>query len=367
MINKIKLLLPAFIAFLKVISFRLLTKKQDLIFFCTSYVDEVWIRSTLKKCVEHNLQATLVVISYDKSLTQKLYKEYGDSVKILVINRGDAVRFINAKLIVTASSGLQKSFFNKSSKLIHMPHSLSSLHAIYPGGAFNGYDYLFSVGPYQDDEFKKLNGNQTFNVGYGKFDLIKDQKVKESKDKTILLAPSWHEGNFFDLVGSDLLKMLLENKYNVVLRPHPSHFISPNSHIQKAFNIYKDNSYFTLEDSTQGFDSFYKADLMISDFSGVAFEFAYSRLNPVLFIESKYKVLNKAWKDLKIEPFEFYARKECGVIAEPNISSISAALKKVTPSKKWRESIIDSRSKNIYNFNLCADNAYGIIEDLLNQ
>ncbi len=39
-------------------------------------------------------------------------------------------------------------------------------------------------------------------------------------NNTVLIAPSWHEGNIFEVCMTELVKTLLKDGYQVIVRPH---------------------------------------------------------------------------------------------------------------------------------------------------
>ena len=80
-----------------------------------------------------------------------------------------------------------------------MPHSLSSLHMIYPEDAFDGYDLIFSAGPHHCDEFReitKARGLKNFGtvpIGYGKLDVLRQELVAKKKPPIQVLTFFLHQ------------------------------------------------------------------------------------------------------------------------------------------------------------------------------
>ena len=125
---------------------------------------------------------------------------------------------------------------------------------------------------------------------------IRHQKSKmkvidKNEKKTILLAPSWGTDNILESIGESLIDAIILKDYILIIRPHPIFFIEKKDIIKKLREKC-DNINIFLENSTDDDSSFFKADIMISDYSGVAFEFAFLREKPILFIDVPKKVLN---------------------------------------------------------------------------
>jgi YidC/Oxa1 family membrane protein insertase len=73
----------------------------------------------------------------------------------------------------------------------------------------------------------------------------------------------------------------------------------------------------TLETDVASTQSLFDADVLISDWSGVALEYAFARERPVLFVDVPRKVNNPGYAALGIEPLEVEIRGEIGVILSP--------------------------------------------------
>ena len=60
----------------------------------------------------------------------------------------------------------------------------------------------------------------------------------------------------------------------------------------------------------------YTADLLITDWSAIGYEFSFTTDKPALFINTQMKVVNKAYKKLKIKPFDIVGRNQVGKAIE---------------------------------------------------
>ena len=56
------------------------------------------------------------------------------------------------------------------------------------------------------------------------------------------------------------------------------------------------------------------ADIIVSDWSSVAFEFSFSTFKPVLFVDVPRKINNPNYKQLDIEPVEVSSREILGSV-----------------------------------------------------
>ena len=64
-------------------------------------------------------------------------------------------------------------------------------------------------------------------------------------------------------------------------------------------------------------DSILRSDILVSDWSAMALEYAWGLEKPVLFIDVPRRIRNPNWQELGIEPIESAIRSEVGEIVSP--------------------------------------------------
>ena len=106
--------------------------------------------------------------------------------------------------------------------------------------------------------------------------------------KTILLSPSWGKETLLSKYGLELLLPLAQSGFHIIIRPHPQSFISPRERenieqLQAALKAYKNVEW---DRDTPNVKAFARADMMISDFSSVIFDFVCLQGKPVLTIDN---------------------------------------------------------------------------------
>ena len=97
-------------------------------------------------------------------------------------------------------------------------------------------------------------------------------------------------------------------------------------------------------------ESFHEADLLVTDWSGSAYEYAFGTERPVLFIDTPAKIRNEDWQELKIEPFEVRLRPKVGQVLPPqNLDSLSQVVDEMLGSaREYRDVLIQLREKNVF-------------------
>jgi hypothetical protein len=224
----------------------------------------------------------------------------------------------------------------RKGKTVYAFHSLNSTHTAYRTGAFDHYDQFMCTGPHHVEELKRLrvDSPELSEVGYYKLDLIRtehEEWLSEGKveEDVVLLAPSWGRENLLEAHGSEIIGALLGGGFRVIVRPHPQFFHSlyPEGAevmdgLQREFGRH-DSVEFELNINTQ--DSFHRSGLMISDWSGAAYEYALGTLRPVLFVDTPQKIFNPEWEQVGLPSFERAMREEVGaVIATADVASAGA-------------------------------------------
>lgn len=253
-----------------------------------------------------------------------------------IIGSGSARTWVfstmDANVVVTTTPDLQTMQLKRSNRnvfYIYVHHSLVSTHMAYRPAAFDHFDAIMCSGPHHVRETRaaeKLDGlppKTLVEHGYGRLDslianrgTVGDQSDDKADDYagTILIAPSWGDNSILQTHGRQLVGSLIDAGYRVIVRPHPQTTREHPELISEMAVNYKDNSAFTLDYDPTNESSMGIADLMISDWSGVALEFAYGFEKPVLFVDLPRKVNNPAYGDLDIDPFEVLIRDEIGEI-----------------------------------------------------
>lgn len=313
-------------------------RSRDVLFLSSSPVDEVWIRSTALRCHAEGLQVEVVICGDRRSRADNFLEPYrAAGIKARAgLSFASAAR-IRCRLAVTASSGLDRRIFpTRARRFIHMPHSLASLHMIYPAEAFDGYDVLFAAGPHHEAEFaaiacaRGLGPRDAHAVGYGKLDVLAQQLAERGPRAAgrprVLLAPSWGPDNLLDRCGVALVQALLAAGLDVVVRPHPLFFLDRAPVLEAIRAMEQREPALRLESPFEGDDAIFDADVLVGDYSGIGFEFAALRGRPVVSVDVGLKVANPDWLALGLAPVEIACRLGIGAVVAPVVDEIVEAV-----------------------------------------
>lgn len=249
---------------------------------------------------------------------------------------------------------------------IYLFHSLNSAHTAYRTGAFDNYDVFFCCGSHHVRELRALRENrglppaELLEVGYYKLDRIAtahdSYEAKLPNETTALIAPSWGPGNIFESCGEEVVSSLRAEGFRVIVRPHPQFFhgLYPAGRtvVDNLQQRFAGDDLVEFELSIETEDSFHEADLMVSDWSGAAFEYALGTLRPVLFVETPQKIFNQGWEDLGLPSFERSMRREVGRVVAPGVGVDIGrfATDLIDSADEWRDKLRQLRAETVFNF-----------------
>ena len=243
-------------------------------------------------------------------------------------------------------------------------HSLNSTHRAYNEGAFDHYDTIHCVGTFQKDEIRKREAlldhspKTLIDAGYYRVERIfnqfqnRSQTSKENDSPTVLIAPSWSKDNIFEYHGAELLQTLSNAKFNLIVRPHPEMMKRKPEVFNALLNQFQDQPNITFETEVTTDDALIEADLLITDWSGIALEFAFGTERPVLYLDVPAKIHNSNFGDLGLPVFEEEVRSKIGLIHPANeLGSLPESLSQLYKRKdEFRETIQQLREENIFAF-----------------
>ena len=221
---------------------------------------------------------------------------------------------------------------------VYVFHTITSTHMVFQKSAFDHFDSIFCVGPYQIQELRateqlySLKQKNLVECGYGLIDkLIRSRSslpqqqnfLSKNNKKNILIAPSWGKQNLLESIGIELVKILLDAGYYVTVRPHPMTIKKSPKIIKQILEKFEKNPDFLLDTNTSSFDQLFSSYALITDWSGIGFEYAFVCERPVIYVDVPKKVYNKEYEKIGLEPFEISIRDKIGeIVSIQNIETI---------------------------------------------
>ena len=266
---------------------------------------------------------------------------------------------------------IKRSLVRKDIEYIYTDHGVSSDNMTLRPHALDHFDTLFCVGPHQMEEaraIEKLYGlkpRRLVQVGYGLLDEMTAAWEAREKGpggkKTILIAPSWQKDNIMDSCVDALVEQFSALDCRIVIRPHPQYVRLYGEKIDGLISRYQERigEDFVVQTDFSSTDTVYMADLLVTDWSNVGFEFALSTRKPVLYINTPMKVMNPEYDKIDVVPFDIRIRGQLGGELELRELDRAGALARelLSHPEEFRETIQAVKEKEIYNLGRGAEAA----------
>ena len=124
-------------------------------------------------------------------------------------------------------------------------------------------------------------------------------------------------------MGIELVKILLDAGYHVTVRPHPMTIKKSPNTVKQILEKFEKNPDFLLDTNTSSFEQLFSSYALITDWSGIGYEYAFVCERPVIYVDVPKKAHNKEYEKIELVPFEISIRDKIGeIIAVQNIETI---------------------------------------------
>lgn len=204
---------------------------------------------------------------------------------------------LHANICLSTTPGLDVYQWKRSkyvNRYIHIMHTIDELLG-YKMFGLDFYDEILTTGQFQEEYVRKiealrmLKAKKIHVVGSTYLDVMAKRYSEYTKNdtenstKTILLAPSWGKEAIFSKFGDNIIDALISTGYRIIIRPHPQSYKSELDLITRLTNKYPESENIIWDNNVDNFESLCKADIMITDFSSVMFDFCFVFNKPLIY------------------------------------------------------------------------------------
>lgn len=218
------------------------------------------------------------------------------------------LNFLNAAIVLSTTPGLEVYQWKRAKDVqfyVHIPHAASDI-TMYRMFGIDYYDAVLLSGEYQVgqvralEQLRGLPEKELVKVGIPYMDemaaRLRAAGPAPEHPRTVLLAPSWGKSALFSIYGGKIIETLLKTGYHVIVRPHPQSFKSETEMIEKLMAEYPASEQLEWNRDTDNFEVLRRSDILVSDFSGVIFDFTLIFDKPVIYTDPQFDVsLYDAW------------------------------------------------------------------------
>jgi YidC/Oxa1 family membrane protein insertase len=323
-----------------------------------------------KDIIEIILHKTDIIIHYITSdPADEVFKLQSDNFQVYYIGEKKLIVLMmkmDADMVVMTMPDLQKYHIKRSMvrddiEYVYIDHGIGSINLMLRKHALDYFDTVFASNDISYRELKeqeKQYGLMPRNIVKYGFCLIdnmireyESQPVIENEVKTILIAPSWQEDNLLDLCIDQILDQLLGKGYHIIVRPHPQYVRHCYEKLELLKQRYAQYDDFTLQTDFSSNDTVFNADILMTDWSGIAYEYSFTTLKPSLFIDTPMKVMNPDYKEIDVVPFDIEIRNQIGLsVSVDHLEELDSVVRKLLYSEDYqKENMKALRDKYLYN------------------
>ena len=212
------------------------------------------------------------------------------------------LNFLNACIVLSTTPGLDVYQWKRSKNVqfyVHIPHAASEI-IMYRMFGIDYYDAILLSGDYQIKDVRKLEAlrnlpaKDMIKVGIPYMDVMLERYravgPAPEHPRTVILAPTWGKSGIFGVYGGKIIDVLLKTGYHIIVRPHPQSFKSETELIEQLMQEYPESEQLEWNRDTDNFEVLRRSDILISDFSGVIFDFSLIYDKPIIYTDPHFDV-----------------------------------------------------------------------------
>lgn len=314
----------------------------------------------LEEAEKRNVSILYLTSYSDDAALQNQYK----SIKVEYIGEGNKafakLNFLKADVLLMTTPGLNVYQLKKSKTVKNYAHIL---HATSDATGYRlfGIDYYDSVlltGDYQKrdirylEKARNLPEKELVSVGCPYLDeaLKAKENYSKSDEFTVLVSPSWGANGILSKYGEKLLDPLVETGWKIIIRPHPQSKKSEAEMLEKLTARYINKANVEWDYDKDNMIAMSKSNVMISDFSGIIFDYTFLFDNPLLYVDSEFDKRPYDMDDVPDEAWQFETLKKIGIkIDENNFSNIKSIIGNASSSDELKLAREKAKSEAWFN------------------
>lgn len=228
-----------------------------------------------------------------------------------------------ASIVLTTLTDLGTPRFPKSSRAryAYVFHSLVSTHVAYENGSFDAYDIVFCPGVRHLEELRRRDEQRhapkrrLLAAGYPFSDrlLAFQTKPAPSGSGTVLIGPSWGNDSAYRKIWPAIVDQAVSLGWNVVVRPHPETIKRSAKLMREFMRRFAGDPAVTFDGTATGGLPAREAEVLITDWSGIALEFSLGSRTTIVFVDLPMKVRNAGWRTIAPSSVELDSRSVIGI------------------------------------------------------
>ena len=292
------------------------------------------------------------------------------------------LNMLSAGVVLMTTPGLQVYQLKRSKKVKHYAHVLHMPNdaTLYRLFGIDYYDSILLSGDYQSKDLRILEqqrdlpAKEMVTVGCPYLDVllenIKEISSEEKHNFTVLVSPSWGESALLSKYGEKLLDPLVKTNWNIIVRPHPQSKKSEKGMLEKLEKKYSENKNITWDYERNNIYSMKKSDIMISDFSGIIFDYTFLCDKPVMYVNASMDFRPYDAYDIEKgkNTWTFNTLKKIGIeLKEEQFDNIKEIIQNASDSEELSKARTNAKSEAWMNIGYAGKNIADFMINKLNN
>ncbi len=289
---------------------------------------------------------------------------------------------IKATIVVSTTPQLDVYMLKRSKhvgKYVHLFHAPADI-GMYEMYAFDNYDVMLCTGGYQKAALRSIEKNrhekakELLDTGCTYYDYMLEElkKLPQKPDEglTVLYAPAWGERSSVVKYGTAVIDRLAEAGIRVIFRPHPQMYVSDKETIAAMEEKIKNNPLIELDRNRTAAASMARSHAMVTDISGVIFDYALLFEKPIFLVNAEYNLGGYDVIDIDGgKVWDVDKSKEITRIIKPEeIQNLASIVKsEMVNSDAYRDKIRKIKDEEIYNFGHAGETAAKQLVEMLKR
>jgi hypothetical protein len=251
------------------------------------------------------------------------------------------LNLLSARVVLMTTPGLDVYQLKRSKSVGHYAHILHapSDAVMYRLFGIDYFDSILLTGDYQAKDIRALEKERGLpekklvTVGCPYLDEYAKKIEQIPRDGgrpfTVLVSPSWGKSALLSKYGGRLLDPLVKAGWRIIVRPHPQSKKSEAAMLDKLALRYRDAANLEWDYERENIYSLAQADIMISDFSGVIFDYMFLFDKPVMYVKGGMDLRPYDAGDLGDtgELWQFRTLREAGIELGDDFDAVCGAIR----------------------------------------
>jgi hypothetical protein len=266
-------------------------------------------------------------------------------------------------IVVSTTPHLDVYMLRRSKRVkryIHLFHSPTDI-AFYEKYAFDWYDCLLTVGSFQEPGIRELERKrgtarkQLLPAGCTYFDSMLGELARmpanRDEPRSVLYAPAWGARSSVLTYGSGIIDCLTREGIKVIFRPHPQFYVSYTALIRGIEKRFSGTALVEIDRGRTALASMARSDVLITDLSGILFDFACLFARPILLANSDVDPGGHEGEDLPAPLWDVAASRDLAYSLVDGIESLPGLVGRArSDANDQARKTHEFRDRSFYNF-----------------